>query len=43
MGENHKPSLAWKEPMVQEAFDGMGFTITDMCQYNLRLPDGGPF
>ena len=43
IGENPKPSLAWKEPLIIEAFDGMGSTITDMCQFGLRLPSAGPF
>ena len=43
LGENPKPSLAWKEPLIVEAFDGMASTTTDMCQYGLRIPDRGPF
>ena len=43
LGENPKPSLAWREPLIVEAFDGMGSIITDMCQYGLRIPEGGPF
>lgn len=43
MGENPKPSLAWKEPLIVEAFDGMGSVTTDMCQYGLRLPQRGPY
>ena len=43
LGENPKPSSAWKEPLIIEAFDGMGSAITDMCQYGLRIPGGGPF
>ena len=39
LGENPKPSKAWLEPDIQEAFEGMGDTTTDMCQYNLRKPN----
>ena len=40
LGENPKPSLAWKEPLIIEAFDGMGSAVTDMCQFGLRIPGG---
>ena len=43
LGENPKPSLAWQEPLIQEAFDGMPTTTCDMCQYGLRLPEAGAF
>lgn len=29
LGENPKPSLAWKEPLIEEAFNGMPFTICE--------------
>ena len=42
LGENPKPSLAWQEPLIQEAFQDTPSTVCDMCQFGLRLPDG-PF
>ena len=42
LGENPKPSLAWKEPLIEEAFAGTGDSICDMCTFGLRLPQG-PF
>ena len=41
LGENPATSLAWKEPLIEEAFDGLSHEITDMCQYNLRVPEKG--
>ena len=38
VGENPKPSLAWTEEPIEKAFEGMGDTDTDMCQYGLRKP-----
>ena len=43
MGENPKPSLAWKEPLIIEAFDGRTAAITNMYQYGLRIPGGAAF
>ena len=40
LGENPHQSMAWKEPMIIEAFDGMESGITDMCQFGLRVPGG---
>ena len=43
LGENPYASLAWKEPLVEEAFDGMSSCACDMCRFGLRLPKQGPF
>ena len=40
LGENPHQSMAWKEPMIIEAFDGMESGTTDMCQFGLRVPGG---
>ena len=40
LGENPKPSLAWKEPLIEEAFSGTSMAISDMCMFGLRVPDG---
>ena len=40
MGENPDPSLAWKEPLIEEAFEGQGVTKCDMCQFGLKIPAG---
>lgn len=40
LGEIPHQSMAWKEPMIIEAFDGMESGITDMCQFKLRIPGG---
>ena len=37
LGENPKPSLAWKEPLIEEAFAGTGDSICDMRTFGLRL------
>ena len=38
LGENPYTSRAWREEAIIHAFDGMGETVTDMCQYGLRKP-----
>ena len=38
LGENPKPSLAWREPLIEEAFEGMPSTTCDMCMFNLKIP-----
>ena len=40
LGENPHPSLAWKEPLIEEAFEGQATTRCDMCQYGLKIPTG---
>ena len=39
LGENPSRSKAWLEPDIEEAFEGTGSTITDMCRYNLKKPN----
>ena len=41
LGENPATSLAWKEPLIVEAFDGLAHEVTDMCCYGLRIPGKG--
>ena len=41
LGENPATSLAWKEPLIVEAFDGLAHEITDMCCFNLKVPGKG--
>ena len=40
LGENPRPSLAWKEPLIEEAFSGTSMAVCDMCMFGLRVPDG---
>ena len=40
VGENPDRSLAWKEPLIEEAFEGQGGTRCDMCQFGLKIPKG---
>lgn len=39
LGENPLTSRAWKEPLIQAAYDGEGMARCDMCRYGLRRPD----
>ena len=39
LGENPVPSRAWKEPLIQAAYDGEAYGRADMCCYGLRRPD----
>ncbi|CAL1135188.1 unnamed protein product [Cladocopium goreaui] len=41
MGENPKRSKAWKEPPIQDAFEGLPHVDTDMCAHGLQRPDNG--
>ena len=41
LGENPATSLAWKEPLIVEAFDGLAHEVTDMCCYGLEVPGKG--
>eukprot|EP00434_Breviolum_minutum_P025436 symbB.v1.2.022474.t1/scaffold1996.1/size93170/9 len=41
LGENPATSLAWKEPLIVEAFDGLAHEVTDMCCYGLKVPGKG--
>ena len=41
LGENPATSLAWKEPLIVEAFDGLAHEVTDMCGYGLKIPGKG--
>lgn len=38
LGENPHTSRAWREEAIIHAFEGMGETVTDMCQYGLKKP-----
>ena len=38
LGENPVGSIAWQEPTIQEALEGLPEVITDMCQYGLKKP-----
>lgn len=39
LGENPFQSRAWKEPLIQAAYEGEGYGRVDMCRYGLRRPD----
>ena len=39
LGENPLTSRAWKEPLIQAAYDGEVAARCDMCCYGLRRPD----
>ena len=38
LGENPKPSLAWKTPEILEGFAGCAEAIGDQCMYGLKRP-----